>query len=54
MEIYKEQNTITILKVGSCPNDDNFVQIFFYPFLCSIEIFLFSESVPAKKPARFF
>ena len=24
------------LKVGSCPNDDNFVHIFFYPFLCSI------------------
>ena len=41
------------LKVGSCPNDDTFVQIFFYPFLCSIQIFLFSESVPAKKTARF-
>ena len=24
------------LKVGSCPNDDNFVQIYFCPFLCSI------------------
>ena len=24
------------LKVGSCPNDDNFVQICFCPFLCSI------------------
>ena len=24
------------LKVGSCPNDDSFVQILFCPFLCSI------------------
>ena len=24
------------LKVGSCPSDDNFVQICFCPFLCSI------------------
>ena len=24
------------LKVGSCPNDDNSVQILFCPFLCSI------------------
>ena len=26
----------TNLKVGSCPNNDNFVQILFCPFLCSI------------------
>ena len=26
----------TSLKVGSCPNDDNLVQTFFYHFLCSI------------------
>ena len=44
---------IISLKVGSCPNDDKFVQIFFYPFLCCIYIFLFSESVPANKTARF-
>ena len=25
-----------LLKVGSCPNDDNFVQNCFCPFLCSI------------------
>ena len=25
-----------ILKVGSCPTDDKFVQILFCPFLCSI------------------
>ena len=30
-----------ILKVGSCPNDDNFVQILFCPFLCSIKSFYF-------------
>ena len=24
-----------LLKVGSCPNDDSFVQILFWPFLCS-------------------
>ena len=41
------------LKVGSCPNDDNFVQIFFSPFLYSNLIILFSECVPAKKTARF-
>ena len=28
------------LKVGSCPNDDNSVQILFGPFLCSISIIL--------------
>ena len=44
---------LSALKVGSCPNDDIFVQIFFYPFLCSIYMFLFSESVSAKKSARF-
>ena len=38
-----------MLKVGSCPNDNNFVRIFFCPSLCSIEIILFSESVPARK-----
>ena len=27
---------ILILKVGSCPNDGNSVQIFLCPFLCSI------------------
>ena len=37
------------LKAGSCPNDDNFVQIYFCPFLFSTKIILFSESVPAKK-----
>ena len=41
------------LEVDSCPNDDNFVQCFFCPFLCSIYIILFSEFVPAKKTARF-
>ena len=41
------------LKVGSCPNDENFVQSCFCPFLYSISIILFSESVPAKKTARF-
>ena len=25
----------TLLKVGSCPNDDNSVQFFICPFLCS-------------------
>ena len=40
------------LKVGSCPNDENFVQIIFCPFLCSILIILLSEYVPAKKTAR--
>ena len=25
-----------ILKVGSCPNDNNFVEILYGPFLCSI------------------
>ena len=44
---------IGALKDGSCPNDDNFVKILFYPFLCNIQISLFSESVPAKKTARF-
>ena len=29
-------NVYLRLKVGSCPNDDNFVQIYFCPFLCSI------------------
>ena len=42
-----------VLKVGSCPNDDNFVQIFFCPFLYSNLIILFAECVPAKKTARF-
>ena len=42
----------TCVKVGSCPNDDNFVQIFFCPFVCSISIILFPESVFAKKIAR--
>ena len=36
------------LKVGSCPYDDNPVQIFICPFPCSI-----SESVAAEKAARF-
>ena len=44
-----------VLKVGSCPSDENFVRICFCPFLCSrsIQIILFSESVPDKKTARF-
>ena len=37
------------LKVGSCPNDDNSVQIFVYPCLCSISKILFSESVVPSK-----
>ena len=40
------------LKVGSCPNNDNSVQIFFCPFLGSIQIILFFESVAAEKTAR--
>ena len=31
-----KESTIEPLKVGSCPNDDNSVQILFCPFLCSI------------------
>ena len=46
-------NGIGNLKVGSCPNDDNSVQIFFCPFLCSIQIILYFEFVAAKKTARF-
>ena len=42
-----------MLKVGSFPNDDNFVQFFLCPLLCSININSFSESVPPKKTARF-
>ena len=42
-----------ILKVGSCPNNGNSVQTFFCPFLCSIQIVLFFESVAAMKTARF-
>ena len=41
------------LKVGSCPNDDNTVQILFCPFLCSILGILCSESVATEKNARF-
>ena len=41
------------LKVGSCSNNDNSVQIFFCPFLCSILIILFFESVAAEKTAKF-
>ena len=40
------------LKVGSCPNYDNFVQIFLRPFPYSNYLILFSESVSAKKTAR--
>ena len=40
------------LKVGSCPNDDNSVQILFCPFLCSIWIVLCSESVAAEKSCK--
>ena len=36
------------LKVGSCPDDDNPVQIFICPFPCSI-----SESVAAEKAQDF-
>ena len=32
----KERMSEIALKVGSCPNDDNSVQILFCPFLCSI------------------
>ena len=42
-----------VLKVGSCPNDDNFVHFFFGLFLCSIQVILFSESVPVKKTTKF-
>ena len=42
-----------IIKVGSCPNDENSVQIFFLSFLCCIGIILCAESVAAKKNARF-
>ena len=42
-----------ILKVVSCPNNENDVQIFFCPFLCRIQIILFFESVAAKETARF-
>ena len=42
-----------ILKVGSCPNDDNFVYFFFCLFLCSSQVTLFSESLPAKKTQNF-
>ena len=54
--IFSHINDIKLvsLKVGSCPNDDNFVHFFIYPFLCSILIILLSESVAAKKTARFF
>ena len=41
------------LKVGSSTNDDNFVQTFVCLFLCSIQVILFSESVPAKKTTKF-
>ena len=40
------------LKVGSCPNNDKSVKIFFCPFLCSIYIILLSESVAAEKTAK--
>ena len=39
------------LKVGSCPDDDSSAQFFFCPFLCSIWIILFSESIAAEKTA---
>ena len=41
------------LKVGSCPNDDNVVQIIFLSFSVYYLNNLFSESVPAKKTAKF-
>ena len=41
------------LKVGSCPISDKSVQLSFCPFLCSIATYLFSESIPAEKTARF-
>ena len=40
------------LNVGSCPNDDNSVQILFCPLLCSILIILCSESLAAKKKKK--
>ena len=41
------------LKVGSCPNNDKSVQSLFCPFLCNIEILLFSESTLPRKPRDF-
>ena len=46
-------STAKALKVGSCPNDENSVQISFYAFMCSIRIFMRSESVAVEKTARF-
>ena len=34
--LLEHENSHSTLKVGSCPNDDNFVQVFFLSFLCSI------------------
>ena len=46
--------TFVFLKVGSCSNNDNSVQIFFCPFLSTISIILFFESVAAEKTANVF
>ena len=43
----------SVLKVGSCPNDENSVQILFCAFMCSFRIFLSSESIAVEKTARF-
>ena len=34
--LFRQRYLHNRLKVGSCPNNDNSVQIFFCPFLCSI------------------
>ena len=44
---------VLFLKVGSCPNDDNSVQILFCLFLCSISIILCFESVAVQKTQDF-
>ena len=40
------------LKVGSCLNDGNSVEILFCPFLCSIRIILCSEALAAQKKRK--
>ena len=44
---------ISPLKVGSCPYDDNVVQIYFLSFLCSIQIILFLSLFLPRKPQDF-
>ena len=42
------------LKVGSCPDDENAIQILFWFFLYNIWILLCSQPVAAEKTARFY